>query len=131
MIASLGLSAGLDWIKSSNSPASEGHLVVENVGLRLQKLSHTGFLGPPASWLHGSPEGPQPRVYHVLARSFTPIKPCYLAYNFLGVDLTILRNLIPALPRILCLRKAVSSTGPGVAAGLLKLSGNFPGNPPP
>lgn len=44
--------------------------------------------------------------------SFIPFKPCSLTCNFLGVDvtmLTVLQNVIPTLPHIFCLCKAVSS----------------------
>lgn len=45
--------------------------------------------------------------------------------------LTVLQNVIPTLPHIFCLCKAVSSTGPGVADSLPQLSGNFQGKTPP
>lgn len=43
-MASLGLPPGLGWIKSSNAPTSETHLVFQNLELHLQSLSHAGLV---------------------------------------------------------------------------------------
>lgn len=66
--------------------------------------------------------------------SCTALKPCSLASRFVEWNLarlTVLPKLIPDFPHTLCLCKAVSSTGPCVAAWLLELSGNFQGKTPP
>lgn len=116
---------GLNWVKSSDTPVLEAHLVVENMELHLQSLSHSA----PANKRWPPTQGLPP----ALAWSFRPFKPCSLAHHIVGADLTmqtILQNLIPAFLHILRLCKAVSSTGPGTSAWLLKPSGYFQGKPP-